>query len=72
MSYLRFLILKQSRDVVNKLNDVLSVFYSEWKVWIWSKEMSFTSFIRCEILDFIKNVDKIITLLPFHLAKSKK
>ena len=32
LSCLRFLILKQSRNVVNGLNDVVSIFWSELKV----------------------------------------
>ena len=54
MSFLRFFILKQSQDMVDGLNDVLSVFWSEWKVWIWRREMPFTSFIGSELLEFIK------------------
>ena len=64
--------MKQSQDLVNGLNDVLSKFWNEWKVWIWGKEMSFTSFIGSELLDFILNADKIVAFLRFHFEKSEK
>ena len=57
---------------MNGLHDVLSVFWSEYKVWIWSKEMPFSSFIGRELLEFIQNADKIVAFLQLHLAKTEK
>ena len=64
--------MKKAQNLVIGLNDVLSEFWSKWKVWIWSKEIPFTSFIGSELLAFILNVDKIVAFRRFHFEKSEK
>ena len=64
--------MKQPQDLVDRLDDILSEFWIERKVWIWSRGIPFTSFIGSELLDFMLNADKIVAFLRFHFKKSER